>query len=410
MNLRKKVVDTFWNSMGSGIFAVASLMLLLCVTREYGVSKAGSFGVAITTAQLLYRVGIFAMRQYQITDLNNEFSFATYFSVKIVTTMLSFLLFSIYIIVDSATKNEFWQFLWIFLFYQLLSVDDLFQNRLFQENRLDKAGRSKCFVIGGYLGFFLILLYFKLELTIILAGSFLASLIISIMNCPRYIREEMIFLWDRSIIYAIKMALPAFVSNFLLAFINSLPKYTVYYFCSRVESGYVNNIFMFLNLIELAGSFIYYPFIPDITRNMTEDPRKVHKLILRLSLVTLTFSCIIAIILHFVGKHILNLIYQRDFTIYMHEIIYTVCICGVFVAFIGLLYWIPVILREQKQLIIIFTSGTIIALAGCVGGTLKFGVQGAIAGHSFATGLMTVLLLRFFSHVTDSKGMNKKSI
>ena len=76
MKLRKRMTDTFWNSLGSGIFAAVSFLLLIGVTRGYGVEKAGSFGVAIATAQLMYRIGIFAMRQYQITDLNHEFPFS----------------------------------------------------------------------------------------------------------------------------------------------------------------------------------------------------------------------------------------------------------------------------------------------------------------------------------------------
>ena len=94
MKLRKRMTDTFWNSLGSGIFAAVSFLLLIGVTRGYGVEKAGSFGVAIATAQLMYRIGIFAMRQYQITDLNHEFPFAAYFSAKVATSLISLVVFS----------------------------------------------------------------------------------------------------------------------------------------------------------------------------------------------------------------------------------------------------------------------------------------------------------------------------
>lgn len=403
MKLHKKVLDTFWNSMGSGIFAAVSFLLLVCVTRKYGVAKAGSFGVAITTAQLMYRVGIFAMRQYQITDLKDEFSFATYFSAKIVTTLFSFSLFTVYMILNRAAKSELWQFFWIFLFYQILSVDDLFQNRLFQKNRLDKAGKSKCFVIGGYLGTFLILLNFNLELNTVLAAAFLVSLLISIINCPASIWREMAFLRDSSVFQVIKMAFPAFVSNFLFAFINGLPKYTVFYFCSREESGYINNIFVLLNAVELVGNFIYYPFIPDITKNMTENPKKVRKLILRISAAIVVFGCAAAFFVNVGGNILLKFIYHRDFAMYVPEMIYTIGICGVFVAIVALFYWIPVILRDQRQLIWIFGAGTIVAVLGCVCGTLRSGIFGAIVGHSLAVGVMAVLLLRFFLLATNDK-------
>ncbi len=396
MKLRKRMTDTFWNSLGSGIFAAVSFLLLIGVTRGYGVEKAGSFGVAIATAQLMYRIGIFAMRQYQITDLNHEFPFSAYFSAKVASSLISLVVFSFYVIIDEAAKEEFWQFFWIFAFYQLLSIDDLYQNRLFQENRLDKAGISKCLVIGGYLCSFFILSICRMELNTILAVAFFVSFVISVMNCPHDLWREMVFVRDNSVFRAMEMAFPAFISNFLFAFINSLPKYTVYYFCSREESGYTNNIFMLLNVVELVGNFIYYPFIPDITGNMAKDPGKVRKLILRISAAIISVGCVMAVFMYSSGIMVFDFIYHKDFTGYIFEIIYTVSICGVLVALTALFYWIPVILREQKRLIRIFGAGTIAALAGCVCGSLKYGIRGAIAGHSLAVGIMVVLLLRLF--------------
>ncbi len=153
---------------------------------------------------------------------------------------------------------------------------------------------------------------------------------------------------------------------------------------------------MLLNVVELVGNFIYYPFIPDITGNMAKDPGKVRKLILRISAAIISVGCVMAVFMYSSGIMVFDFIYHKDFTGYIFEIIYTVSICGVLVALTALFYWIPVILREQKRLIRIFGAGTIAALAGCVCGSLKYGIRGAIAGHSLAVGIMVVLLLRFF--------------
>ena len=42
-----------WNALGSTMYGVNSLLLLVLVSRACGVETAGVFGISFTTAQLL---------------------------------------------------------------------------------------------------------------------------------------------------------------------------------------------------------------------------------------------------------------------------------------------------------------------------------------------------------------------
>lgn len=53
-----------WNTLGSGVFAANSILLLLIVSRVFGVAAAGDFGIAFTTAQILYIIGLFGINHF----------------------------------------------------------------------------------------------------------------------------------------------------------------------------------------------------------------------------------------------------------------------------------------------------------------------------------------------------------
>ena len=60
-----------WNIIGTGVNAFSSLFFMIIVTRINGVENAGIYTIAYTTACILYMIGIYAGRIYQVTE-NNE--------------------------------------------------------------------------------------------------------------------------------------------------------------------------------------------------------------------------------------------------------------------------------------------------------------------------------------------------
>ena len=80
---RKGVI---WNTLGSGMFAANSVLLLLIVSRVFGVAAAGDFGIAFTTAQILYIIGLFGINHFQMTDYAGQYSFGAYRAAKWITT------------------------------------------------------------------------------------------------------------------------------------------------------------------------------------------------------------------------------------------------------------------------------------------------------------------------------------
>ena len=64
-SLRKNFI---WNLVGTTFNAFNSLFYMIIVTRINGIKNAGIFSIAFATACILYIIGIYAGRIYQVTE------------------------------------------------------------------------------------------------------------------------------------------------------------------------------------------------------------------------------------------------------------------------------------------------------------------------------------------------------
>ena len=77
--------DTLWYTAGSMSSALFSMLISLAVTRILGANQAGVFAIAWAAAQLMQSVGWFSMRQFQVSDVEDQFDFRDYLSSKVLT-------------------------------------------------------------------------------------------------------------------------------------------------------------------------------------------------------------------------------------------------------------------------------------------------------------------------------------
>ena len=96
-----------WNLLGTGFNAFNSLFFLIIVTRINGLENAGIFTIAFSTACILYAVGLYSGRIYQVTENNKTISDKDYIFNRIISCILMMIvtLFLLHIIFISATKK-----------------------------------------------------------------------------------------------------------------------------------------------------------------------------------------------------------------------------------------------------------------------------------------------------------------
>lgn len=83
--------NVIWNIIGATTNALNSLIFAVIVTRINGTNDAGIFTYSFATACLLYMIGVYAGRTFQVTDISNENSDTDYIYNRIVTCIIMIL-------------------------------------------------------------------------------------------------------------------------------------------------------------------------------------------------------------------------------------------------------------------------------------------------------------------------------
>ena len=108
-----------WNVLGTGLNAFNSLFFMIIVTRLNGVDQAGIFTIAFSTACIIYFVGVYAGRIYQVTELNKEITDKEFIVNRSISTILMLILVILFSVIRGYNLYKSTMFLLLTLYKAL---------------------------------------------------------------------------------------------------------------------------------------------------------------------------------------------------------------------------------------------------------------------------------------------------
>ena len=75
-------------TVGMMVFSFSSVLLLLVVTRILGKSEAGIFSIGWAICQQMLTIGLFGTRNVQVSDIDDNYRFSDFFSLKIISIVM----------------------------------------------------------------------------------------------------------------------------------------------------------------------------------------------------------------------------------------------------------------------------------------------------------------------------------
>ena len=119
-----------WNMVGSMIMAFQSVIMLMILTRVLGLNEAGIFTIAYANANLFVTIGKYGMRNFQVSDVSEQFLFQEYLISRLFTTFIMILVSVIYV-VCIGNENEYsmekcFVIIWMCLFKVVDSLEDVY--------------------------------------------------------------------------------------------------------------------------------------------------------------------------------------------------------------------------------------------------------------------------------------------
>ena len=155
MNLKK---DFIWNVLGTGLNAFTSLFYLIAVTRINGLEDAGIFSIAYATACVLYVVGIYAGRVFQVTETNKEIKNKDFIANRFITCLLMIFIVLIFVVIRGYSAYKMTVFIIITSFKMLEAFSDCVYAILQKNNKRQLYYISKMFYMSFFLYCFILYL------------------------------------------------------------------------------------------------------------------------------------------------------------------------------------------------------------------------------------------------------------
>lgn len=349
--------------------------------------------------QMLQAVAMFGMRNYQATDVTNQFDSGEYISSRIITSFAMVVVCGIYAWLmrfEDEKRIIYLLFCGVKLFEAL---SDVMEGIIHRKNRLDLASKSlflrTVFLIIGFIGTlvagFSLLTASLLAFLIAVLGFFLCSWLIA-----RKFERFFISMNCRRVGKLLLQCLPLFLVAAAGAYITNAPKIAIDLNMDDQVQAQFSIIFMPAFVINLVRGFIFRPQLNMMAGYYaSKEMKPFRKLIQVLTLLDIGLTLVAFGGTYFFGIPVLEWIYQVD--IYEHKgVLLLVILCGSLCALSNLLCQALTVMRRQSSILLGYLIAAAVS-AAISNPLVKYcGMLGAAILYSLSMVLLVFFLTFFY--------------
>ena len=372
-----------WNLLSAAINSFQTMLLAVFLTRLGTDADSASFYMAFAVGNLLYNIGKYGVRQFQVTDSREQYSFRDYASARLVSMALMAAGIILYILFGflfrGYTVSKAAVIVLICLYKGIEAAEDVFHGRMQQLGRLDVAGRILFIRILSFILCFAAV--FVLTRNIVLtaaAATALAGVLAVVLN-----RSVWDSFRDRSVSPSktkqlLKACAPLCLSMLLNMYLGNAPKYIIDGRVSEALQTQFNTIYMPVFVMVLLGMFIYQPELKSIGE-ARKDRRfdALRKKALKLSALTLGATVLAMAAAFLLGIPVLEFIYRIPLAGLKPQLVLFI-LCGGMIALTNLYGMILIAFRRQGTLTAVYALSSLILFLFGPGVLASAGLPGLV--------------------------------
>ena len=418
--------DYTWNTVGSAVYALSSMVLAFFAMHFAGPDDGGVFSFGFSTVgQQMFIIAYFGIRPYHITDTKHEYSYEDYRKLRLITSGIAALAALIYLAVMTFTGHYGFRkcsVIFLLVLYKICdAIADLYESEC---QRIDKL-----YIGGMELTFRTLLSAAVLCAAIVITRDLIVSSALAVgmqMICISLFRSYLVHELmqpgdcfrhgtdadaaesgpndkETRVPALVKSTLLIFLSVFVDFFIFSAAKYAVDFYMTDADNGIFNILFMPTSVIYLAANFIIKPYMTRLARVWDEKSYDSFQKAGRILFMYILIMSVIGVALtYIIGKpvlHILETLLGAQYTGLLtsrHYEFIMIILGGCFYAVTNLYYYLLIIMRKQEMIFmnyLIMAIGTAILSIRAV---TSYGMTGAAAAYA---AYMLLLAIVFASTV-----------
>lgn len=397
--------DYIWNTAAGLINAAEAVVMSMIVTRITGLADAGMLTIAFAIGNLMMTVGKFGVRNFQVTDIENKFSFSVYLKTRMFTVLLmiaavfGYLAYAFIALQYSPDKIAIIGM--ICMIYAVEALEDVFWGYYQRRNRMDAGAKMFCVRWLGILIAFPVSLWLSRNLGFTLLICLIVSLILLGLMlgfsygkiCGEEDRKMGQVLRNGSLRETgqlLRTVFSLFGITFLSFYVNNAPKYAIDACLSEEIQACYGFVAMPVFVVGLLNTFVYQPTLLPMAVKWENGQYRIfiHRVLKQLAVVgTLSVICMAGA--YMFGIPALSWLYHTELSAYKRELMILMA-AGGFLAVSGYLSVVLTIMRRQKDLLWPYGLVALIAAGGLRGIVSRYDTIGAAVSYLL---LMVLLCL-----------------
>ncbi|MDR0853907.1 MAG: hypothetical protein LBN34_06015 [Clostridiales Family XIII bacterium] len=393
-----------WNTATGLLIAAQSVVMLILVSYTISLQSAGILSIAYANANLLQYIGKWGMRQYQVSDVCNEYSFTDYRNSRIVSCGLMTLV-SIVVIIHLVVSNDYTVekvliVSFMCAFKILDPIEEVFSAHYQKNGRLDIGSKCASVRIGSSLILFAIVLVIcksvLIALIIMTAYSAIAVIILMKITFPMFANGDggqNHGFRVRNVFNLLGACFPIFMSAFLQNYISNAPKYAIDSAMDDASQAYFGYLFSPVFVIVLLASFIFNPILLDMSLLWKNHEKKAftHRVIKQLGYIFL-ITIGVVIVGYVIGLRVLSILYNTNLMNFRSDFMILLATGG-FLAVSSLSIILLTIIRKQGYVLAVYIVAAICAMLFSTTAVESAGIHGAVMFYALLTGAIFIVLL-----------------
>ena len=372
-SIRKGIL---WNAGGNVLYLAAQWIVTVMVTRISGFEDAGILSGAMSISATIQTVALFGVRNFQVSDVRDEFSNSTYFNLRNITCSASLIICILFSIFGNYSLTQLVAILFYMIFRIAESYTDVLSGIAQRNNRLDIVGVSLaikgvlvlvCF-FGGYYAFSSL----NAGLGLMALSSCLSTVLYDYVAVKRLSSFRLTDSFKKSMSLA-KKVYPLCIYMFLFTSITSAPKLILESMTANELLGAYSSIFAPATLIQTATGYIYNPFATMFALDFKNNKFKsAVRNIIKIALIMLAIALVTLLGAHFFGEFAFKLVFGEGILEYSY-LINPIIISTILLSFLGFLCMVEIVVRDFVGIIV-----------GCGVGAFSAGVLSFIMINRFS--------------------------
>lgn len=404
MEKTKTSQSVIYNTIGTFFYFFCQWLTTILVVRISGYEDAGILSLVISFTNIFYFIALFGVRNFQVTDINHEFSDRDYLTSRHITSGIALILF---VIAMFCMKFNHITVLCCLL-YMIFKIFEGYTDVIFGiwqnhdgyfEILISYIGKGLLTIIGFCAGLY----FFDLPVAIAIQ-AFLYFLFIVIYDGNEI--KKLVKNFEIKTGQYKKMLIPCIplmIYGLIVPYLNFLSRYVVELKFGTEILGYYSSITMVFTVMSTLMGSIFVTILPKIAYlYQTGKYKELNKYIAIANFGIIGFGIICAVLGMLLGDFVFSILFGKQILSYMYLLTPTI-IASIILSLVSLTSSILISFRKNTLMLLINITGVVICTLSISYIMDSFGLIGALIALIISLLIVYMILLGIIEYIVFKK-------